>query len=113
MQQALNQLIQLLQQGITAIFKFVGAIWAWVFTEVNNLVSLPWASLPAWKLIVLAVFAGGAGFLLLKAGRELWESFERVLKSFAALLSAFVTALPWAIGAGALLFAGLWIAKTF
>jgi hypothetical protein len=113
MQQFFNGLLQFLQQGIAAIFKFVGQIWAWVVGEIHGFINLPWNALPLWKLILAGVIAAAAGALLYKAAHLLWDSFEKILRDFAALLSSLVVALPWAVGAGLILWVGLWIIRTF
>jgi hypothetical protein len=44
MQQFFNQLLQFLQQGIAAIFKFVQLIWTWSVGHISALTQVPWQS---------------------------------------------------------------------
>ena len=43
MQQVLNALMQFLQQGIAAIFKFVQLIWTWAVNQITALGHVPYA----------------------------------------------------------------------
>jgi hypothetical protein len=42
MQQILNQLLQFLQQGISAIFRFVQLSWTWSVGQITQLTQVPW-----------------------------------------------------------------------
>ena len=53
MQQFFNQLLQFLQQGIAAIFKFVQLIWTWSVSQIGALTQVPWQSWPLWKQVLL------------------------------------------------------------
>ena len=58
MQQVFNQLLQFLQQGISAIFRFVQLIWTWAVEQISSLTNVPWHNWPLWKLIVLVFVIG-------------------------------------------------------
>ena len=49
MQHAFNQLLQFLQQGISAIFHFVQMIWTWSVGQISTLLAVPWQQWPLWK----------------------------------------------------------------
>jgi Trk-type K+ transport system membrane component len=59
MQQMFNQLLQLLQQGIAAIFRFVQLIWSWTVTQITGLTRVPWQDWPLWKQILLVLVIVG------------------------------------------------------
>ncbi len=72
--QFLNQLLQLLQQGLATIFRFIGMIWQWTITQIS---AVPWDrldQLSLLKAILLIVIGIGVVYLLYRAGRELLEA---------------------------------------
>jgi hypothetical protein len=109
MQQFFNQLLQFLQQGIAAIFKFVQLIWTWSVGQISALTHVPWQSWPLWKQVLLVVVIGAVAWALFKAGKELWNAAERILAAFAALLGVLVRTLPSVIVAGLIALGGVWV----
>jgi ABC-type arginine transport system permease subunit len=107
--QFFNQLVQFLQQGIAAIFKFVQMVWTWSIGQVSQIASSPWQSWPFWKQALMVVVLAAVVFALFKVARELWEAAERVLAAFAALLAAFVRTLPQVVVAGLIAMGGMWL----
>lgn len=107
--QFLNQLLQFLQQGIAAIFRFVQLIWQWSVGQITGLMHVPWQDWPLWKQVLLVVIAAGVIWALYRAARELWDAGERILTAFAALLGVLVRTLPSVALAGLIALGGLWI----
>ena len=113
MQQMFNQLLQFLQQGIAAIFRFVQLIWGWSTGQITKVIGAPWQSWPIWKQIVLVLVAGVIVWVLYKAIKELWESGERALSAFASLLGAVIKTLPRVLIAGLVALGGIWVLNNF
>jgi hypothetical protein len=109
MQQMVNQLLQFLQQGISAIFKFVQLIWSWAVAQIGSLTSVPWHEWPLWKQIMLVFVIGGVVWALYRAASDLWEAGERILAAFAALLGVLVKTLPNVMLAGLIALGGVWV----
>ena len=109
MQQAFQQLLQLLQQGIAAIFRIVEAVWSWAAAQITNLMQSPWQNWPLWKQVLLAVIAVAVVFALYKAAVQLWIAGERILAGFAALLTALVRTIPSLAVAGLIAVGGVWL----
>jgi len=109
MQQFFNQLLQFLQQGIAAIFKFVQLIWTWSVGQISALTQVPWQSWPLWKQVLVVVVIAAVAFALYRAAKELWDAAERILAAFAALLGVLVRTLPSVIVAGLIALGGLWV----
>ena len=109
MTQVINQIVQFLQQGIAAIFKFLQLIWTWSFGQIVAVFESNWQALPIWKIVVLIIVLAAVAYMLYKAALELWEAAEKVFKAFVALLSAFVSVLPYILIAGLVAFAGGWV----
>lgn len=107
--QFLQQLLQFLQQGLAAIFRFIQSIWQWSLTQFT---AIPWRelhSLPWWKVIVLVVVGCVVVYFLYRAARELLEAGEKALSAFVTLLTVFVRTLPPILLAGVAAAAGAWI----
>ena len=109
MQQLFNQLVQFVQQGIAAIFRFVQLIWTWSVGQISKVVEAPWQNWPLWKQILLVLVAGAVIWALYKAAKELWEAGERTLGAFATLLGVLVKTLPRVLVAGVIALGGVWL----
>ncbi len=109
MNQFINQLVQFLQQGIAAIFRFVQLVWTWSFGQMVQIFQSDWQSLPAWKLVVLAMVVIAIVYVLYKAVLQLWAAAEKVLLAFVALLSVIITILPFVLIAGLMAAGGGWV----
>jgi hypothetical protein len=107
--QFVNQLLQLLQQGLVTIFHFIGMVWQWTITQIG---AVPWDRLDQLSILklLLLVLAGAAiGYLLYRVGKELLEAGEKVLSAFVTLLTVFVRTLPFILLAGVVAAGGAWI----
>jgi hypothetical protein len=112
-QQFFNQLLQFLQQGISAIFRFVQLIWTWSVEQIARVVDSPWQSWPLWKQVLLVLIVAAVIWALFKAGQELFQAGERTLAAFATLLGVLVKTLPQVVLAGIIALAGVWILNNF
>jgi len=109
MSQAINQLVEFLQQGIAAIFRFVQLVWTWSFGQIVGVLQSDWQSLPAWKIVVLAIVIVAIVYVLYKAVISLWGAAEKVLLAFVALLGVLVAILPYVLVAGLIAAGGGWV----
>jgi len=109
MNQAINQLVQFLQQGIAAIFRFVQLVWTWSFGQIVQILQSDWQSLPAWKIAILALVIVAIIYVLYKALISLWNAAEKVLLAFVALLGVLITILPYIVIAGLIAAGGGWM----
>jgi hypothetical protein len=108
MKQIFDQLLQFLQQGITAIFKFVQLVWTWSIDQITRVFQAPWADWPISKQILLVIVIAAVAYALFVTAMRLWEAGVAVLAAFASLLGALVYTLPSILIAGVIAFAGLW-----
>jgi len=108
-----SQLLQFVQQGIGAIFRFVQLVWTWSIDQIARVAQSPWQSWPLWKQVLLVLIVAGVIWALFRVARELWEAGERVLAAFAALLGALVRTLPSIAVAGLIALGGLWLLNNF
>ncbi|WP_439541857.1 hypothetical protein [Hyphomicrobium sp.] len=105
----INQIVQFLQQGIAAIFRFFELIWNWSFGQMVAIFQSDWQSLPIWKIAVLAAVVIAIIYVLYKAIIQLWKAAEQILKAFIGLLSVLVTILPFILIAGLIAAAGSYV----
>lgn len=112
MNQIINTVVQLLQQGIAFIFKIVQIAWTWSFGEIVRVMQSNWQALPIWKMAVLVVVLIGIAVMGYKVLRQLWDAGEKLLRAFVALLAVLVAVLPYVLVAGVIAFAGGWVIKS-
>ena len=106
MRQIIDQVINFLQQGIAAIFRFVELIWQWSFGQIISTFQSDWQSLPLWKIAILAIVVVAIIYVLYRAAIELWSAAEQILKAFVGLLLVLVSILPYVLIAGVIAAAG-------
>jgi hypothetical protein len=84
-------------------------VWTWSFGQIVQIFQSNWQSLPAWKLVVLAIVVIAIVYVLYKAVLQLWGAAEKVLLAFVALLSVIITILPFVLIAGLIAAGGGWV----
>jgi hypothetical protein len=109
MKQMFDQLVKFLQQGISAIFRFVELIWIWSVDQIGKLMAVPWQDWPLWKQVVLVLVLAAVAWALYQVGRELLEAGVAILSAFARLLGALVRTLPHVLLAGVIALGGVWL----
>jgi hypothetical protein len=109
MKQILDQFLQFLQQGIAAIFRFVGLVWAWSVEQIDKMMQAPLENWPLWKQILLLLIAAAVLYTLFIAAWRLWVAGIRALAAFASLVAALIVALPPILIAGVIALGGLWL----
>jgi hypothetical protein len=109
MVQIINQIVAFLQQGIAAIFKFLGIVWTWSFGQIVSIFSSDWQSLPVWKIVLLVIALGAIAYILYRAFMALWSGVVALFHAFVELLSKFVSVLPQIVIAGLIALAAGWV----
>jgi hypothetical protein len=103
-----NQLLAVLQQGLSAIFHFIELVWRWSVTQISL---VPWnrlSDLPLYKVVVLVICGAAVAFFIYRAARELLVAGEKALSAFVTLLTVLVRTLPPILLAGGAAAAGAW-----
>jgi hypothetical protein len=109
MKEIFDQFLQFLQQGISAIFKFVQLVWAWSSDQITKMMQAPWDAWPLWKQILLVIVIAAVAWTLFIAAKQLWVAGVHVLAAFASFLGALVVTLPTILIAGLIALGGLWV----
>ena len=100
MKEIFDQLLQFLQQGIAAIFRFVQLVWTWSIEQITKMMQAPWGDWPLWKQVLLVIVVVAVAYALFIAARPVWYAGVRVLAAFAGLLGALIVTLPMILIAG-------------
>ena len=106
MKEIFDQLLQFLQQGIAAIFRFVQLVWTWSIEQITKMPHAPWGDWPLWKQVLLVIVVVAVAYALFIAARPVWYAGVRVLAAFAGLLGALIVTLPMILIAGCIAVAG-------
>ena len=111
MEGIINSIVQFLQQGIAAIFKFLQLVWNWSFGQIVSVFSSDWQSLPIWKIVILIIALGAIVYILYKAFMVLWSGVVALFHAFVELLGKFVSVLPQIVIAGLIAFAAGYVVQ--
>jgi hypothetical protein len=107
--QIIDQTVNLLHQGITAIFRFVELIWHWSFGQMFVILLSNWQALPVWKIAVLAIAVVAIVYVLYRGFFQVWHAAEQIFKAFVELLMVLVAILPYVLVAGIIAAAGSFV----
>lgn len=109
MKQFFDQVLDLLKQGLSAIFRIVEMVWIWSSDQILQMQQAPWQSWPAWKQVALVIVAIAVVLVLLKTAQEFWKAGEGMLAAIATLFLVVVRTVPLLLLAGAIAAGGLWL----
>jgi hypothetical protein len=113
MEEIFDQLLNFLQQGIAAIFRFIQLVWTWSIEQITKMTQAQWGDWPLWKQVLLVIVVVAVAYALFIAARPVWYAGVRVLAAFAGLLGALIVTLPMILIAGCIAVAGLWVINNF
>lgn len=111
MQQAINQIVQLLTQIFTAIGAFLRLVWDWSFGQVLGMFQLNFASLPIWKQVLFVIVVGAVLYFLYQIANALLEAVIKVFSAGLGLVSAIIAQLKPVLIAGVIAFGGAWVIR--
>ena len=109
MRQIIDQIVNLLQQGIAAIFKFVDLVWQWSFGQMFEIFQSNWQALPVWKIAILAVVVIAIVYVLYRGFFALWKAAEQIFRAFVELLMVLISILPYVLIAGLIAAVGSYV----
>lgn len=112
MENIIKQVVRFLSEGIAAILKFLQLVWTWSFGQIIDILQSNWQALPVWKIVILVVVLLGVAYCLYVVARQIWGAVESLFRAFVALLSAFVTVLPYVVLSGLIAFAGAYVIQS-
>jgi hypothetical protein len=104
-----NVILQFLQQGLGAVFRFVELVWNWSADQIAKLAAVPWHDWPILKTVMLIIIVVVVVWALYQVAWRLWLATVRILAAFAALLVVLVETLPRILLAGVVALGGLWV----
>jgi hypothetical protein len=109
MQRFFDQLVQFVQQGIAAVFRFVQFVWIWSISQITTLLQAPWQEWSLAKRGVLVIVICVLVYVLYYAAKDLWAAGQTMLTAFGTLLNALVKSLPRILLAGLIALASAWV----
>lgn len=107
--QLVDQLLQLLRQGLAVIIRYIDQIWSWAILQVE---SVPWTEfgqLLLWQQVLLVLTGGAVIYLFYTAIKELLDAGKRLFDAIATLFSVLISTLVPAILAGLVAAGGAWV----
>jgi hypothetical protein len=109
MQRFFDLLVQFVQQGITAIFRFVQFVWIWSIGQITTLLQAPWQewSYPKRGALVLIIVL--VAYVLYWVYKDLWAAGQTILSAFGTLLNVLIRTLPRILIAGLIALGGVWL----
>ena len=82
MNQSIHQLMQVILQGITWVFRTIEMLWDWSWTQIFRAFSVPWWNLPAWKLVLGIIFMIVLAYILYQLIKCSMGAFEKIAAAF-------------------------------
>jgi hypothetical protein len=109
MQGFFDLLVQFVQQGVAAIFRFVQFVWIWSVGQIATLLQAPWHEWSYPKRAALLGIVIVVGYVLYWVYRDLWAAGQSIMGAFGTLLSVLVKTLPRVLIAGLIALGGVWV----
>jgi hypothetical protein len=50
MNEAVRQLLRLIQQGLNWVLRTIETLWVWSWAQIASVFNMSWNDLPAWKI---------------------------------------------------------------
>ena len=113
MQQFLHQLVQLLQQAITAIFDLVLWVHNWSFGKIIALINMQWQNWPLMKQLIFLIVLGAIGYFLYVGVKQIWQALKQLFEAVIGFAMVVMKALPPFAFAGGIALVGGWVLTTF
>ena len=109
MQRFFDLLVQFVQQGIVAIFRFVQFVWIWSIGQITTLLQAPWQEWTYPKRAALVFIIVAVGYVLYWVYKDLWTAGQTIIGAFGTLLSVLIRTLPRILIAGLIALGGVWL----
>jgi len=109
MQRFFDTLLQFVQQGVTAVFRFVQFIWIWSIGQMSTLLQSPWDEWSMAKRGILGLVILLLVWVLYYAAKDLWGAGQTILVAFGTLLNVLVRTLPKVLLAGLIALGSAWV----
>jgi hypothetical protein len=109
MQNFFDQLIQFIQQGIEALFRFIQFVWIWSVGQITALLRVPWHEWSLTKQLLLGGIVVAVGYVLYYAYKDLWTAGQAIVSAFGTLLGTLLKTLPRVLIAGLIALGGVWV----
>jgi hypothetical protein len=82
MNQAVHQLLQLIQQAFAWVLRTIEALWVWSWAQITTAFNMSWTNLPGWKLAVGLIFIVVLAAMLVMILIRAMYAFRRIAAAF-------------------------------
>jgi hypothetical protein len=100
MNNAVNQLVQIILQGIAWVLKTAAALWMWSWSQIAAVFAMSWADLPGWKLAVGLIAVAILAAVLVGVVLRAWDAFGRIAAAFWTMALTMFGLLMFIVAAG-------------
>ena len=112
MNEAIQQFIGVVMQGIAWLLDMAAALWLWSWAQITSVFSMSWTDLPSWKMalgvIAILVFTG----VLIALAFRSWHAIGRIAQAFWTMTLAIVTMVVFVLAAGVFSRGFQWVVAT-
>ena len=100
MNNAVQQLANLILQAMAWVLHTAAALWVWSWTQIATLFDMAWGDLPGWKLAVGIAILAVLGAVLVIVAVRAWDALGRIAAAFWTAALTLFTLLAFVVAAG-------------
>jgi hypothetical protein len=109
MNEAVHQLLQLILQGLTWVFKTIETLWVWSWSQIGSVFGVSWGDLPGWKLALALVAVLALLAILAVLFMRGFRAFQRIAAAFWTMAITMIGILTFVVVAGLLSRGVTWV----
>jgi hypothetical protein len=102
MNQTVDELFQLILQGVAWLLRTVEALWVWSWAQIATVLNMQWDTLPAWKLAVGIAALGALAVIMLLVLKQGLVALGQIAASLWTMSVTAFTFLAFLVVAGAM-----------
>jgi hypothetical protein len=112
MNQALRELIGIIQQGIGWVLRTIVFLWEWSWSQIISAFNMSWWNLPAWKLVLGLLFMAALAYIFYQLIRRALAAFDSIAKAFWTMAATLLSIITFVVIAGAFSLSFQWLVRT-
>jgi hypothetical protein len=112
MNQALRELIGIIQQGIGWVLRTIVFLWEWAWNQIVSAFNMPWWNLATWKLILGLLFMAALAYILYQLIKRALAAFEKIATAFWTMAATLLGIITFVVIAGAFSLSFQWVVRT-
>jgi hypothetical protein len=112
MNQALRELIGIIQQGIGWVLRTIVWLWEWSWNQIISAFNMSWWNLPTWKLVLGLLFMAALAYILYQLIKRALAAFDSIAKAFWTMAATLLSIITFVVIAGAFSLSFQWLVRT-